>query len=34
MALDKVIDSAELDAGMTSVADTIRAKAGTIEPLA
>ena len=34
MALDKVIDSAALDAGMTSVADAIRAKAGTTEPLA
>ena len=34
MALDKVIDSASLDAGMTAVADAIRAKAGTTEPLA
>lgn len=34
MALDKVVDSAALDAGMTAVADTIRAKAGTTEPLA
>lgn len=34
MALDKVVDSAALDAGMTAVADAIRAKAGTIEPLA
>ena len=34
MALDKVIDSAALDAGMTAVADVIRAKAGTTEPLA
>ena len=34
MALDKVVDSAELDAGMTAVADVIRAKAGTTEPLA
>lgn len=33
MALDKVIDSAALDAGMTSVADAIRAKAGTTDPL-
>lgn len=33
MALDKVIDSAALDAGMTAVADAIRAKAGTTEPL-
>ena len=34
MALDKVVDSAALDAGMTAVADVIRAKAGTTEPLA
>lgn len=34
MALDKVVDSAVLDAGMTAVADAIRAKAGTTEPLA
>ena len=34
MSLDKVIDSAALDAGMTAVADAIRAKAGTTEPLA
>ena len=34
MALDKVIDSAALDAGMTAVADAIRAKTGTTEPLA
>ena len=34
MALDKVVDSAVLDAGMISVADAIRAKAGTTEPLA
>ena len=34
MALDKVIDSAALDAGMTAVADAIRAKAGTTGPLA
>lgn len=34
MALDKVIDSAVLDAGMTAVADAIRAKAGTTDPLA
>lgn len=34
MALDKVVDSAALDAGMTSVADAIRAKAGTTGPLA
>lgn len=33
MALDKVVDSAALDAGMTVVADAIRAKAGTTEPL-
>ena len=34
MALDKVVDSAALDAGMTAVADAIRAKAGTTEPMA
>ena len=34
MALDKAVDSAALDAGMTAVADVIRAKAGTTEPLA
>ena len=34
MALDKVVDSAVLDAGMMSVADAIRAKAGTTDPLA
>ena len=34
MAIDKAVDSAALDAGMTSVADAIRAKAGTTEPLA
>lgn len=34
MALDKAVDSAALDAGMTAVADAIRAKAGTTEPLA
>ena len=34
MALDKVVDSAVLDAGMTAVADAIRAKSGTTEPLA
>lgn len=34
MAYDKVVDSAALDAGMTAVADAIRAKAGTTEPLA
>lgn len=34
MALDKAVDSAVLDAGMTAVADAIRAKAGTTEPLA
>lgn len=33
MALDKVVDSAVLDAGMNAVADAIRAKAGTTEPL-
>ena len=34
MALDKVVDSAVLDAGMLSVADAIRAKAGDADPLA
>lgn len=34
MALDKVIDSAVLDAGLTSVADAIRAKGGTSEQMA
>ena len=34
MAIDKAVDSAALDAGMTSVADAIRAKAGTTGPLA
>ena len=33
MAFDKVIDSAVLDANLTSVADAIRAKGGTSEPL-
>lgn len=33
MALDKVVDSAALDAGMTAVADAIRAKAGTTNTL-
>ena len=33
MALDKVVDSAVLDAGMKSVADSIRAKAGTTDLL-
>ena len=33
MALDKVVDSAVLDAGMKSVADAIRAKAGTTDML-
>lgn len=33
MALDKAVDSAALNIGMTAVADTIRAKAGTTEPL-
>ena len=33
MALDKVIDSAVLDAGLTSVADAIRAKGGTSEQM-
>lgn len=34
MALDKVVDSAALDAGMLLVANAIRAKAGTTDPLA
>lgn len=34
MTLDKVVDSAVLDAGMKSVADAIRAKAGTTDLLA
>ena len=34
MALDKAVDSAALNAGMAAVADVIRAKAGTTEPLA
>ena len=34
MALDKAVDSAVLDAGMTAVAEVIRAKAGMTEPLA
>ena len=34
MSLDKVVDSAVLDAGMKSVADAIRAKAGTTDLLA
>lgn len=34
MALDKVVDSAALDAGMLSVADAIRAKTGDADPLA
>lgn len=34
MAIDKAVDSAALDSGMLSVADAIRAKAGTTEPLA
>lgn len=33
MALDKVVDSAELDAGMTLIADAIREKTGTADPL-
>ena len=33
MAFDKVVDSAVLDAGMKSVADAIRAKAGTTDLL-
>lgn len=34
MAFDKIVDSAALDAGMSIVADAIRAKAGTTDPLA
>ena len=34
MAIDKAVDSAALDSGMLSVADAIRAKAGTTDPLA
>ena len=34
MALDKVVDSAALDAEMTSVANTIRAKTGNTDTLA
>ena len=33
MAFDKVVDSAALDAGMKSVADAIRAKAGITNQL-
>ena len=33
MALDKVVDSAQLDADLTAVADAIRDRAGTSEPL-
>lgn len=33
MALDKAVDSAVLDAAMSSVADAIRAKGGTTESL-
>lgn len=34
MAYDKIVDSAKLDADLTMVADAIRARAGTTEPLA
>ena len=34
MALDKAVDSTALDAAMSAVADAIRAKGGTTEPLA
>ncbi len=34
MALDKIVDSAQLDAGLASVADAIRTKGGTSAPLA
>ena len=33
MALDKVVDSAALDAQLTSIADTIRSKGGTTDQL-
>ena len=33
MAFDKIVDSAVLDAGMTTVADAIRTKTGTTDPL-
>ena len=33
MAFDKIVDSAVLDAEMTAVADAIRAKSGTTDPL-
>lgn len=33
MALDKVIDSAELDAGMTATANAIREKTGSTDPI-
>lgn len=34
MALDKLVDSAALDANLTSVANAIRAKSGTSDPMA
>ena len=34
MAYDKVVDSAVLDAGLQSIADAIKAKGGTTDPLA
>lgn len=34
MAYDKVVDSAKIDAGLTEVADAIRAKGGTTDQLA
>ena len=34
MALDKLVDSAALDANLTSVANAIRAKGGTSGPMA
>lgn len=34
MALDKLVDSAQLDADLTTVADAIRTKGGTSAPLA
>lgn len=34
MAYDKVVDSAQLDAGLSEIADAIRTKGGTSAPLA
>lgn len=33
MAIDKAVDSSQLDAGLTSIADSIRAKGGTSDAL-